>query len=193
MNIDYFPYLNAEALMSLKAMQSYVNDTVTLRCMLNFAKRLFDDKIIPKPQYDRICQSIVNKSFNDNGYDLLDNPQKPNETGIVAEVKCYVPAGSNGSYGRNQKKQIDTDIANLDPSSTKARLHAKSVNLAKYVKFLVLLNHRGLYINAIQNVMNMTTRTHQKKYPQLVGYDPQQVLTAKANPQNDIFVIEVDI
>ena len=175
MNIDYFPYLNAEALLSLKAMQSYVNDTVTLRCMLNFAQRLLDDGIVTNPQYARICQSIVSKSFNSRGYDLVDAPANIRETGIVAEVKCYVPAGSNGLYGGNQKQQISGDVAKLTAALT-------AVSTAGYLAFFVLLDHNGAYTNAINNIMG--------KHPQLVDYTPTAVQSAKGNC---IFVVRENI
>lgn len=174
MNIDYFPYLNAEALLSLKAMQSYVNDTVTLRCMLNFAKRLLDDGIITKSQHTRICQSIVSKSFNSNSYDLVDAPVNSGETGIVAEVKCYVPAGRNGLYGGNQKKQINRDISRL-----------KAAQTTGYLTFFVLLDHNGAYTKAINGIMS--------KDPQLAYYTQQVVTAAKTNTQNSIFVVRENI
>lgn len=179
MNIDYFPYLNAEALLSLKAMQSYVNDTVTLRCMLNFAQRLLDDGIVTNPQYARICQSIVSKSFNSRGYDLVDAPANSGETGIVAEVKCYVPVGSNGLYGGNQKKQINSDVARLTAAQTAG-------STAGYLTFLVLLDHHGTYAKAINNIMG--------KHPRLVNYTPAAVQSTKGQTtQNSIFVVKGNI
>lgn len=193
MNIDYFPYLNADALISLKAMQSCVDDTVTLRCMLNFAKRLLNDQIISQQQYNIIYQEIITKSFNATGYDLLCNPQNSREVGIVAEVKCYIPAGRNGVYGGNQKHQIDTDINGLHPSSTKAqnaKVNGTKVNINGYLKFLVLMNHGGLCTNAIQNIMTMQTKANQRKYPQLVAYSQTAVQQAT---QSQIFVVSEDI
>ena len=179
MNIDHFPSLGPEALLALKAIQPYVNDTVTLRCMLNFAKRLLDDGIVTDSQHARICQSIVSKSFNSRGYDLADAPANSGETGIVAEVKCYVPAGNSGLYGGNQIQQINKDVAKLTATLTAG-------NTAGYLKFLVLLDHNGAYDKAINNITS--------KHPQLVNYTLAEVQSAKGQTtQNSIFVVGVSI
>lgn len=137
---NYFGKLSVQQLIELKQILSDVNNAITMKTALAFAKRL--PIKINSTQYNKICNDIKNTHPNSRGFDVCYTDPIIN---IIAEVKCNIPADGD-KFGQAQKDGIVSDIEKLIKG--KGNISATS----DYYKFLVLLNDGSRVRSAMENL-----------------------------------------
>ena len=164
---NYYGNLTPLQIVELKKVLSGVNNIITMKTTLAFAKILLKKKIISNSQYNDIQNQIMSTNPNSPGFDINYSYQKTN---IVAEVKCNIPANGN-KFGQAQVKGVDTDINNL--------LHGKGKmkgNTSNCYKFFVLLDD-GLNVqHAMNHLINSRKWNNQiKDINQFTRNDKQSI------------------
>lgn len=175
-NTDHFPYLNNKQLLALKTVLSKVNSTCALRFAQAFEQFLLDKKnnIVTHPTQVTELHNEVMKPAGSNGFDIHIKPVG-GIPGIIAELKCNVPAGKNNNYDGAQRQGIKNDIKNMTPGSNKCKTYGITNN---YYRFMVLLDD-GTYQAAISTVLNLPSSAP------LALYNPNSL------NKNHIFVVPI--
>lgn len=149
---DYYARLSTRDFVELKTVLSNINNIITQRITFAFAEWLYRYGIVDARQYAAIRCDIERTNANANGYDVQFSGRVGHADGIVAEVKCNIPAKSD-RFGAAQLANLEKDVEGLLHGKTKA----KGLDSENYLKFLVLLDDgervrtaAGHFVSAMQ-------------------------------------------
>ena len=172
--------LSGNDFINLKQMLSCVNNIITLKATQKFVDILYKDKIILRPDLEKILEKILGQHANTNGYDVqYDGGPK-----IIAEVKCNIPVNGD-SFGASQKKGINKDIKNLFEGKIKANLPYPT---KEYIKFLVILECENAKV-CMDKIIDPINKNRQDG--QVLYYD---TIHDKNNlPSGNVYVVFVTI
>ncbi len=173
--VDYYGMLSPEQLIGLKKVLSDVNNIITMRVTLEFAKTLLNNQIINPVQYCEICRTIRSKGPNCNGFDVEYDGSKIQ---IVAEVKCNIPESSAGFKG-NQITHIKCDINNLQKGKSKSKIK----NIKNAYKFFVLLDDGQYVTQAMNNLIYL------KNWGNII----KDITQFNPNDRNSIYLVYIPI
>lgn len=129
---DYYSNLNAGDFLQLKSVLSDINNILTLKITLSFARWAANHFNFNPQLKDTILTKIINTKPNANGYDIeISAPVK-----FIAEVKCNIPIKKGTTYGSAQRLGINKDIAALINGKNKS-----AIKPYEYYKFMVFLDN----------------------------------------------------
>ena len=127
----YYAALDTEGFIALKSVLSDINNILTLKVTLSFAKWLSEYYKLDSSATAELERIVLEAKPNSNGYDIwLGYP-----VSFVGEVKCNIPINNGSIYGSAQRAGIEKDVRGLLEGKLRA-----SINPETCPKFLAFLD-----------------------------------------------------
>ena len=149
---DYYSKLTPTQLVGLKAALANINNVLTLKTTMAFAKWLSKTAKFTSDERQLLLNNVEDTKPNTNGYDIEFPPKK-----IIAEIKSIVPINNGNQYKAAQWNSILDDARKL--VNGKKRIS----NTKSYIKFIGVLDLGERTDQAIIKLMtpaeNIRTKT----------------------------------
>ncbi len=171
--LDYYARMDLGGFLQLKSILSDINNILTLRVTLAFAKWVAKHLSLDESARQQMIAQIQETKPSANGYDIeVSEPVK-----LIAEVKCNIPINGGRVYGSAQKDGIAKDIKALIHGKTKS-----SISPTEYLKFMVFLD-----MSEIRDATSHFVKNMKEEKSRIVFLDKNAV----ADDTNKVYVAYV--